>query len=584
MNQTGNLQRSGKRVAREELYEAVWSKTLKALAHEWNTTYVQLVKACNDLDVPRPEPGHWPMMARGFVTKKEPLPELNTGVPADVVLVGPSVDDRNRESTRAGGAKAHRQAFGPAKVPGKKEEVSASGVVPEESLAERLSKAAEEAVLDIVRQAIRTDFWPDSVSRTFGPGELAGWLKVKDSVEVAEVELRRTVSGVRREYGSFTVKVEEKKDETGRTWVTVEVGLREGAEWKDAWEEAWTFAEDPNAHGLSDNALRLYTWAKGPKNTGALMERRIIGLQARLVKTYNDMEDHLREIRQKADSTIQWEVVGGVWQAQFRIWFEKVTEKFYDYGPLNPALGLDLLRGDWNQMERFRNWLYKEIMEPEFPDGTESVGVFEIRSRQVLKRAFSRLPGETGSYGPLPGFFGAVRLLDGLELRRTFDNGAGPWLVVCRVQKGVTWKEIKSKLAARASEIPLEKRYNLSSDGLALLKWILDLRKEEYLLGMTPVVEDRLRNDVGIETDLVRENARAYLELLVEEINGGTEFHLRTVTWRHYAREGTRILVKKKGTGLEEIVRGVQVLALAENKVVGADKVRERILDLIREG
>jgi len=37
-------------VTREELYEAVWSKTLKALAQEWNTTREQLLLACKRME------------------------------------------------------------------------------------------------------------------------------------------------------------------------------------------------------------------------------------------------------------------------------------------------------------------------------------------------------------------------------------------------------------------------------------------------------------------------------------------------------------------------------------------------------
>ena len=100
--------------------------------------------------------------------------------------------------------------------------------------------------------------------------------------------------------------VQEAKDQYDQSHLAIEIRLREGYEWKDAWEEVWTFAESPNAHCLSDNALRLYLWAKGPKNTGKMTERRKIGAQAGLRKTYSDMEDHLREIQLKADSSIQW--------------------------------------------------------------------------------------------------------------------------------------------------------------------------------------------------------------------------------------------------------------------------------------
>ena len=55
----------GKVVTREELYEAVWSKTLKALAQEWSTTHEQLLVACKKMDVPRPNQRYWPLISWG---------------------------------------------------------------------------------------------------------------------------------------------------------------------------------------------------------------------------------------------------------------------------------------------------------------------------------------------------------------------------------------------------------------------------------------------------------------------------------------------------------------------------------------
>ena len=68
------MNQPSKRVNREELYEAVWSRTIKALAQEWNTTYLRLVQACEEMEVPRPSQGHWQLVARGLAIEKEPLP------------------------------------------------------------------------------------------------------------------------------------------------------------------------------------------------------------------------------------------------------------------------------------------------------------------------------------------------------------------------------------------------------------------------------------------------------------------------------------------------------------------------------
>jgi hypothetical protein len=138
-------------------------------------------------------------------------------------------------------------------------------------------------------------------------------------------------------------------------------------------------------------------------------------------------------------------------------------------------------------------------------------------------------------------------------------------------------------MIAKASEIPLERRYSLSPHGLALLRWIVYLHSNEYLLGMTPPLEDNLKGNIGIETELGESNVRVYIELLVEEINEKTDFVLRTVGWQYYSSEETRILVKKKEALLEGVVRAVQFLGLSRNRFLGADKVREAIRRLVGE-
>jgi hypothetical protein len=379
--------------------------------------------------------------------------------------------------------------------------------------------------------------------------------------------------------------VKDSKDQYGQQFLQVKIVLREGCEWKDAWEEAWTFAKQANPHCLSDNALRLYLWAKGPKNTGKMTEVRKIGAQARLRKTYSDIEDHLREIRLKADASVHWEERHDTkgWHSEMRVWFEEQKVVFYHHGPLNPALGLNLRAVEHDELERFKTWLHAEVLKPGFPDEAETLGIFDIRDRRTLKKAFGKLPESCGIFAPDPDFFEAVRVVDGVVIAHEFANGMGPWIVICRPEEGVTWRQIKERLRAKAKEIPLEKKYALSGDSLALLKWILDLGSDEYLLRMTPPVEDHLETDIGLQTEVEDGNVRGCVELLVEEINEQTDFNLRTIGWHDYSKEETRILVRKKRAGLEEIVRAVQVWGLSRDKLLDADRVRAALGSLVGE-
>ena len=438
----------------------------------------------------------------------------------------------------------------------------------------------------MIRQNWQIDFWEESVSEEIYPSDLAQWLKLDDGVNVTKEQLVRAVKNIRKDYRSFYVSVKEKTDHYNppSLKLSVDVYVRDGFEWKDVWEEAWSFSEKPNPHCLSDNALRLYQWAKSVKNTGQMMEQNKIGKQASLRRTFYYIEQHLQEIQLKADPNLQFEKQTNGWRSQFRIYFEHVERRFYDYGPLNPAIGLDVRQAIHSELERFKESLYDEILRPDFPDGKETVGLFEIHDRKTVKKVFDKLPGDCGAYGPLPYFLKSLRLIEGFKLRYTSKDGGGPWLVICLPDEGSTWQGIKVRLRAKAKEIPRAKRYKLGPDSLALLQWITNLREDKYLLKMTPTVEDRLDKEIGILMDFKKDNLKAYLELLVEEINENTDFKLRTIRWQHYSETRTRILVNKHKADLDEIVQAIQIMGLRHNKFLSDEKIRRMINAIIRRG
>jgi hypothetical protein len=565
-----------KKISRQQIYEMVWMKPIKTLAQEWNTTPVQVVRACEEIEVPRPGPGHWQMIARGYEIQREPLPEPARDVPSEVALV--PLD----KTIRVQRTKAQPASSDPI---GSKESATAApesaAVAAPPAVECNLPKAVERAVLDIIRQATKIDFWKDELSDFHFPSGLAHWFGVE--AKIAESKLIKALKAVRNEFRTFDISVKEKpyRYDSAQSGWEIAICLRDGYEWKNAWEEAWSFAERPNDHCLSDNALLLYQWAKGPKNTGKVMERKKIGAQARLRRTYSDMDQHLEEIQLKADPSIRWEKAQNGWRAPLRIWFETEKRVYYHHGPLNPALGLDLRQIAHGELERLREWLYQEILKPEFPSGRTVVGLYDIRNRKTLKSVFSRLPESCGRYGDLPDFFKALRLEDGLELRFSFEDGGGPWLVVCLPQEGATWETIKARLKARAEEVPLEQKYELTAHSMALLRWIVELRGEEYLQGMTPVVENCLQQDIGIEGNWNEENWGSYLQVLVEEINEGTEFRLRTVPWHDRGKWHTRILVKKKRIDLDDLVRAVQAYCLNRGKALNLGTVKTAIGALV---
>jgi hypothetical protein len=73
-------------LTREQLYEAVWKGTLKSIAAEHGTSAAELVRACDELDVPRPAAGHWSRVAHGYQEEPPPLPTRIGDVPNAVSL------------------------------------------------------------------------------------------------------------------------------------------------------------------------------------------------------------------------------------------------------------------------------------------------------------------------------------------------------------------------------------------------------------------------------------------------------------------------------------------------------------------
>ena len=64
----------------------MWSKTLKALAQEWNTTHDQLLLACKRMNVPRPNQRYWPRISWGHRVGRKPLPRRSRKIPGELLL------------------------------------------------------------------------------------------------------------------------------------------------------------------------------------------------------------------------------------------------------------------------------------------------------------------------------------------------------------------------------------------------------------------------------------------------------------------------------------------------------------------
>jgi hypothetical protein len=188
-----------------------------------------------------------------------------------------------------------------------------------------------------------------------------------------------------------------------------------------------------------------------------------------------------------------------------------------------------------------------------------------------------------GRFSSMGEFFDALRLIESIQIQYRFDDGYAPWIVTCQPNGDTDWHKIKAQLRALAERVPLEQRYMLSPDAVALLRWIQELRDDEIQAGLTPVLETHLGKTLSFKSEWDYRNTRIYLELLVAEINENTDYQLRALDWRDYPNNSTRILVRQKKTEIDDVVRAIQGLGLQRDKILTKEKVRQALDDLLGE-
>jgi hypothetical protein len=85
-NLESTMSEQAKRISRQELYEKIWMAPLRQVAEEFGTTYVELARVCDELNVPKPTPGHWQRLKLGLAYFG--LPNICCGHLAGLVTPG----------------------------------------------------------------------------------------------------------------------------------------------------------------------------------------------------------------------------------------------------------------------------------------------------------------------------------------------------------------------------------------------------------------------------------------------------------------------------------------------------------------
>jgi hypothetical protein len=137
-------------------------------------------------------------------------------------------------------------------------------------------------------------------------------------------------------------------------------------------------------------------------------------------------------------------------------------------------------------------------------------------------------------------FFNSVRLM-GMHLRWDLSDHSPIWRIWVDPFSNLDWSNVRELISQRFAEPSSEEKYGFSANAALLFEWLRSLDPAEFEYGLTPVVEDAWKNEIGIECSWEKENHSLLIELLCEEISRKTGRKVVPRPWHHWGETKTRI-------------------------------------------
>lgn len=78
------MSEQNKTISREELYQQLWKVPISRLAVALGYSYLELLKICADLRIPRPTGGYWYRLQHGGASEQVPLPPIPEGTQTEI--------------------------------------------------------------------------------------------------------------------------------------------------------------------------------------------------------------------------------------------------------------------------------------------------------------------------------------------------------------------------------------------------------------------------------------------------------------------------------------------------------------------
>ena len=439
--------------------------------------------------------------------------------------------------------------------------------------------AAKATLLDVVRQAPALHFTTLEVRRVLDRKEAGRCLRLPDRHRWnLAATFRHAANQLNKQLRTFRIEVEHCSADTNR----LTARLHGEAEWPDATKEAWSYADTPNEFQLSDPGLELLRLLRsGDLDPGFVTERSIsyrIGLNGR----QHRVDAYLREIVRKVSLPLRWEAIDTSYgqRPRYRIWSEAESPRSRPRQVgANPQFDVAISNHSKIDRDRTRDLIHRHLLQLS-PSGADEFCLVTISSRRELKQCFPQLADGAPDAYALAEFFRGISLNPSVSLGYDLTHDAPLWMISLRPQPD--WPYALKAIEEEIARPSLQASFGLSDAAAHLLEWITRLPEEDKLLGtLTPIVEDAALKSIGIKCPWPAENFHVYLDLLIEEINGRTDYRLTRCPWREYGLHKSRIRIKRFSAEIDAIVHQLQRLAEARGTTLDGNRSRSVVEALL---
>lgn len=451
-----------------------------------------------------------------------------------------------------------------------------------------LKARAKAYIVDAIRNTTRFRFWSTEIRDHLDSTKARRVLGMKKDDERAYYRIIQEAAGrVNKQAKNYEVTIQG--NDYNETISGMTITRRQGKEWTDVLNEVWKDDPSGNPRRITEPSLKLFAWLKQQPSLANWLSETTISWKAGFNGRQGLVSDLLKELQGKLAPHFHFEKRGSRWERQNPVSYmiridpeasiEKPPTPRTIPSSLNPVFKNHLHSITKQDFDEWTDFIYEQLLKTN-PDGSEPVYLYWVDSARELARVFPGLSSSGYSSGgsKLAEFFESLRIIPEVEVEFDFDDSSDAWYVRMLPEKN--WKKSLKAIEEQRRKPTLQERYGLKTHSAKLLEWIEGLTKEELLEEWTPVVENALEKEIGIECPWDNRNFSAYIQLLIDEINDMTPYDLKIQPWKDYSDWKTRIRVREKASEESKIIQQIQLYGLQKGQIIEEKIVKELLAAL----